>query len=61
MRWRTRIRLWWSRLWIRKNEFHSSLDSDNNAVMEMSMEQRHKYQADLYCRRKIAHQRSLRN
>ncbi len=52
-------RLWWHRLWIRKNEFHPSLDSDADYVVCLEHEQRHLYWGDLARRRGIAHQRDL--
>lgn len=51
----------WNRLWISKNEFHSSLIIDINAMPDMSPKQRDAYIADLYKRRQIAHDRDLIN
>jgi len=57
--WNKGLKLWWYRLWIRKDEFHSSLESDRSALMEMSSSERAKYIADLSRRRDIAYKRSL--
>ena len=57
--WNKRILFWWHRLWIRKDEFHSSLDMDGAAMLEMNKQERKKYLADLVRRREIAHQRDL--
>lgn len=55
--WNKRIKLWWARLWIRKDEFHWSLDIDTLARFEMTSEENEKYMADLARRRQLAHQR----
>lgn len=52
-----RLRLWWSRLYLRKDEFHSSLSLDPFAYTEMNKEQRSKYLIDLARRRSIAHEK----
>mgnify|MGYP001176861959 CR=1 FL=1 len=57
---RSRIRLFWSRLWIRKNEFHQSLDIDVEAMLTMNEEQKESYMNDLARRRNIAHERELK-
>ena len=54
-----RPRLFWHRLWIRKNEFHKSLNQDFEALMDMNEADRDKYTKDLIRRRKIAHNRDL--
>jgi hypothetical protein len=59
MRLKTRIKLWWDRLWIRKDEFHSSLDMNMEAMLEMTDKQREEYLNDLAKRRHIAHERDL--
>jgi hypothetical protein len=53
------IKLWWNKLWIRKDEFHSSLDMDSQAMMGMSKSKRSKYLEGLVRRRSIAHEQSL--
>lgn len=57
--WNKHILLWWHRLYIRKNEFHCSLNMDVLAILEMDEQETKKYFADLARRRKIAHQRDL--
>lgn len=56
---RSRIRLFWSRLWIRKDEFHQSLDIDAEAMLTMNAKQKDAYMKDLVRRRNIAHQREF--
>jgi hypothetical protein len=55
--WNKKIRLLWFRLWIRKDEFHKSLNTDREALMVMNSEEREKYVNDLIKRRNIAHRR----
>lgn len=57
--WNKYILTWWYRLWIRKNEFHRSLDIDGLAMSEMNREESKTYIADLVRRRNIAHQKGL--
>lgn len=57
--WNKHILLWWNRLWIRKDEFHRSLDMDVSAMLEMKEQEVKEYLADLVRRRDIAHQRDL--
>lgn len=57
--WNKHLLLWWYRFWIRKDEFHKSLDMDILAMMEMNKEERKKYLLDLLKRREIAHQRGM--
>lgn len=57
--WNKCILLWWNRLWIRKDEFHPSLNSDVEAMMEMTKEEKTAYLKDLMIRRRIAHLRDL--
>ncbi len=57
--WNKYILLWWYRLWIRKDEFHKSLDSDPLAMMEMTPDERRKYDLDRIRRRQIAHHRDM--
>ena len=49
----------WSKLWIRKDEFHSSLNLDAESMLYMNEKQREKYTIDLIKRRNIAHKRGL--
>lgn len=55
----SRIRVWWSFLYIRKDEFHSSLNMDGVAMLKMSKEERLKYLSELTRRRQLAHERGL--
>ena len=59
--WNKHILLLWHKLWIRKDEFHKSLDMDPVAMLEMNKKERKKYFADLVKRREEAHQRDLVN
>jgi hypothetical protein len=56
--WNAGIRLWWHRLWIRKSEFHKSLDIDPLALTVMTPGEQQAYYADLYRRREIARGRT---
>ncbi|MFA5767476.1 MAG: hypothetical protein WC919_06125 [Candidatus Paceibacterota bacterium] len=58
--WNKRLLLWWYRLFIRRNEFHRSLNSDFNAMLVMDSSELKKYFKDLRRRRRIAHKRDLR-
>jgi len=51
--------LFWDRLWIRKNEFHKSLDFNADLYLKLSPKEREKYDRDLTKRRYIAHERDL--
>ena len=57
--WNKRIKLWWYRSFIRKNEFHSSLNMDVEAMMVMNEEELKRYFNDLARRRRIAHNRDF--
>ena len=59
--WNKHILLWWYKLWIRKDEFHHSLDMDGVAMLEMNEQERKKYFVNLVRRREKAHQRNLVN
>lgn len=59
--WNRGIKLQFDRLWVRKDEFHSSLNMDAKAMLGMSQKQRSAYTKDLYRRRRIAHERDLIN
>jgi len=56
---RHRPRMFWNKLWVRKDEFHKSLEMDASAMMTMSREDVQKHMDDLVRRRNIAHQRDL--
>lgn len=57
--WLLKIKTPWNKLWLRDDEFHSSLDMDGEAMMYMSDEEREKYVIDLVKRRNEAHERDL--
>lgn len=57
--WNRGIKLQWYRLWIRKNEFHHSLNTDIEAIIGMNDEQYKVYEKDLIKRRQIAHQKNM--
>jgi hypothetical protein len=54
-----RLKLWWDRLWVRKNEFHKSLSLDEDLLEHMCECEQRRYSADLSRRRMIAHNRTL--
>ena len=60
MRLKSRIKLAWDRLWIRKDEFHKSLNMDGMLMLEMTTEEFQKYQLDLVKRRDKAHRKDLK-
>jgi hypothetical protein len=53
------IRFWWARRWIRKDEFHPSLDSHARYYRHLSPEKRTKYWQDIDRRRQVAHRRDF--
>lgn len=55
------LRVRWARLWVRRDEFHPSLDSDAEYAWGLSQVERHTYWADLMNRREMAHKRDLAN
>ena len=57
--WLVGIKNRWNKLYIRKDEFHSSLDLDGEAMGYMNDREREKYIMDLVRRRNIAHERGL--
>ena len=59
--WNCGLYLWWNRLWIRKNEFHQSLDIDFEAMSYMTREQQECYLTELTKRRMIAHERDMKD
>lgn len=54
------VKMWWNRLYVRKDEFHKSLSLDAEAMTTMTSSEQVDYLEDLYRRRKIAHERDLR-
>ena len=53
--WNESIKPWWKRLWIRKDEFHSSLDTDY--LPGISQEEEDNYSKDVFRRRHLSHER----
>ena len=53
------VKLLWYKLWIRKDEFHKSLDMDIETMIGMSEKRKNKYLEDLTRRRQIAHLRDI--
>ena len=54
-----RPRLLWHRAWVRKDEFHRSLDIDVMAMLQMNEADQRRYMADLMKRRNLAHDRDI--
>lgn len=50
-----KIKLFWNRLWIRKNEFRKSLEFDIEVFELMDKKEKELYILDLIRRRNIAH------
>ncbi len=55
----TRLRYWWHTLWVRKNEFHPSLDVDTRIEEWLRKKGNNGYMKDLLKRRQIAHENDL--
>jgi hypothetical protein len=65
MRARHWLRFWrwklaWARLWIRKDEFHWSLDSDISSMGALTPEEKLWYMNDLLLRRQRAHELDIK-
>ncbi len=56
--WNKHIMVRWQRLWIRKDEFHPSLNMNPKAMVEMSKEEKRRYLEDLCHRRRVAKKRA---
>ena len=56
---RHRPRMAWNKAWIRRDEFHASLDLDGAAMLDMNATDRKRYMADLMRRRNEAHERDI--
>lgn len=56
--WNKRIKLAWYRLFVRKDEFHPSLNLDTEAMVVMNDDELRAYRADIMRRRTIAHNRT---
>jgi hypothetical protein len=52
--WNKHILLWWYGLWIRKDEFHISLNMDTEAMRGMNDKELFRYRDDLIRRRTLA-------
>ena len=57
---RYRLKLWWHRLWIRRNEFHRTLNIDTSFRWVMCDCEWDAYCADVTYRRGVAHERHLK-
>lgn len=57
--WNKHLRRWWCELYIRQDEFHSSLDVDPLALMVMNQQEQSEYVRSLIKRREIVHNRDL--
>lgn len=57
--WNAGIKLFWHRFFIRKDEFHPSLNTDIEAMIVMDKKRLEKYRNDIAERRWIAHNREL--
>jgi len=55
----SRLRLMWAKAYIRKDEFHSSLDIDIEYLSTATEKQKESYFRDLVKRRNIAHERDF--
>ncbi len=51
------LRLWWCRLWIRRDESHPSLNMDADILLSLPEEEQEQYHNDLNFRRILAHER----
>ena len=58
--WNKHLLLSWYKLWVRKDEFHRSLDLDGRALEVMTKKERQIYCKDLVKRREIAHYKDLK-
>ena len=54
---RIKLKLWWCRLWVRKDEFHWTLDYGSLNMLYMTKEGMKWHHKDLTRRRDIAHSR----
>ncbi len=49
------IRVWWCQLWLRKDEFHPSLNADSEVMLSLQGRDLDNYTQDLISRRQLAH------
>ncbi len=54
-----RPRIVWHKLWVRRDEFHPSLDMDVAAMLNMNHTDKRNYLDNLTLRRRMAHDRDL--
>ncbi len=54
-----KLRHFWDCLWVRKDEFHKSLEMNTEYMTGLDHEGVRKYLGDLEKRRRIAHERDL--
>jgi len=50
----SRLKLWWYRLWVRKSEYHYSVDFDKEITKTMCKCELQRYTEDMAARRTIA-------
>jgi hypothetical protein len=55
------VRFRWAKLWVRKDEFHPSLNSDAEYAYSLTNEKREAYWKNLLYRRNSAHGRDVAN
>jgi hypothetical protein len=59
-RWlRFHLKWFWCRLWVRREEFHWTLEIDWEGIFVLSEEKFEQYTKDVIRRRSIAHDRTL--
>lgn len=51
---KAKVLLWWTRLWVRKYEFHWTLETDNRICSHLTREGLKWYCIDLTRRRRLA-------
>lgn len=54
-----RPKLWWNRLWIRRDEFHPTLDMNHDILVALNKEDRVSYIKDIVRRNRLVHQRDI--
>ena len=59
MKLKTKLKILWYRLWIRKDEFHHSLNTKPDLMMDITRDERQQYMENLLIRRCIAHKKDL--
>jgi len=62
LRLKTMVKIFWHELWVRKDEFHSSLDMLHPyEMLSLTKKQRDEYLLTLVQRRNIAHEREIKD